>query len=126
MDWLPNETEVGQITTVLKALSEPNRLRIFATLMNGGSCNCELQESLGLASNLLSHHLRTLEKAGLVHSRRDQVDGRWIYYSVDRTAATRWQTWFNGFLNPARIQERPLCGPEGQFIPADQVMVTAE
>ncbi|MEJ2750970.1 MAG: metalloregulator ArsR/SmtB family transcription factor, partial [Anaerolineae bacterium] len=75
MDWLPNETEVGQITTVLKALSEPNRLRIFATLMNGDSCNCELQESLGLASNLLSHHLRTLEKAGMVHSRRDQADG---------------------------------------------------
>ncbi len=127
MDGLPqNEAEVGEITAVLKALSEPNRLRIFATLMDGDSCNCELQESLGLAPNLLSHHLRTLEKTGLVHSRRDRVDGRWIYYSVDRTAATRWHAWFNGFLNPARIQERPLCGPEGQLIPADQVVVTVE
>ena len=32
-----------------------------------------------------------LEKAGLVHSRRDRIDGRWIYYSVDRQAVDRLQ-----------------------------------
>ena len=121
-----NETEIAEITAVLKTLGEPNRLRIFATLMNGDSCNCELQETLGLAPNLLSHHLRVMEKAGLVHSRRDRVDGRWIYYSVDRAAAARWQTWFNHFLDPARIRERTVCGPEGQLIPANQVAVTAD
>lgn len=116
-----NETEIAALTAVLKALAEPNRMRIFATLMDGDSCNCELQETLGLAPNLLSHHLRTLEKAGLVHSRRDRVDGRWIYYSVDRAAAARWHTWFTQFLNPARIQERPVCGPEGQLITLEQI-----
>lgn len=110
---------------MLKAIGEPNRLRIFATLMNGDSCNCELQEKLGLAPNLLSHHLRALENAGLVHSRRDQVDGRWIYYSVDRAAAGRWQAWFAHFLDPARIQERPVCGPEGQLIGVDQIAESA-
>ena len=109
------ESEILEITAVLKSLAEPNRLRIFATLMNGDSCNCELQEKLGLAPNTLSHHLRSLEKAGLVHSRRDRVDGRWIYYSVDRQAAARWQLWFSQFLDPARIQERTVCGPEGQL-----------
>ncbi|MCB9420315.1 MAG: winged helix-turn-helix transcriptional regulator [Ardenticatenaceae bacterium] len=123
MDWLQNEAEVGEITTALKALSEPNRLRIFATLMNGDSCNCELQETLGLAPNLLSHHLRVLEKAGLVHSRRDRVDGRWIYYSVDREAAAHWQAWFNILFNPANIQTRLVCGPEGQQIAADQIPI---
>lgn len=120
-----NETEIAEITAVLKALSEPNRMRIFATLMNGDSCNCELQDTLGLAPNLLSHHLRTLEKAGLVHSRRDKVDGRWIYYSVDRAAAARWHTWFGHFLDPSRIQERPVCGPEGQFIAPKQIIVSS-
>ena len=118
---LENKTEIAEITAVLKALAEPNRMRIFATLMNGDSCNCELQETLGLAPNLLSHHLRTLEKAGLVHSRRDRVDGRWIYYSVDRAAAARWHTWFAHFLDPARIQERTVCGPEGQLITPEQL-----
>ncbi len=124
MDWLPqNEVEVSEVTAVLKALSEPNRLRIFATLMDGDSCNCELQESLGLAPNLLSHHLRSLEKAGLVQSRRDRVDGRWIYYSVNREAVVRWQAWFSGLFNPAQIQNRSVCGPEGQQILAEQIPV---
>lgn len=117
-----DEAELAEATTVLKALSEPNRLRIFSTLMTGDSCNNELRDKLGLAPNLLSHHLRTLEKAGLVHSRRDRVDGRWIYYSVDREAAGKWQAWFARFLDPARIQERPVCGAEGQLIELSQIV----
>ena len=115
-DELPEE-----ISATLKAIGEPNRLRIFATLMTGDSCNCELQEKLGLAPNLLSHHLRVLEKAGLIHSRRDRVDARWIYYSIDRKTAAHWQAWFREFLNPARIQQRTLCGPEGQLLTIDQM-----
>ena len=97
------ETEVAELTAVLKALSDPNRLRIFSELMTGNSCNCELEETLGLPRNLLSHHLRVLSKAGLVHSRRDTVDGRWIYYSVDQDAITRWHDWFTTFLNPRNV-----------------------
>jgi ArsR family transcriptional regulator len=109
-----NEQELTQTTAVFKALSDPNRLRIFAELMAGDSCNCELKDNLGLAPNLLSHHLKMLEKAGLVDSRRDVIDGRWIYYAVNRGAISLWHEWFASFFNPGRIQERPLCGPEGQ------------
>ena len=116
---MQDEAQLIEASAVLKALSEPNRLRIVATLMTGDSCNNELRDRLGLAPNLLSHHLRNLEKAGLVHSRRDRVDGRWIYYSVDREAAGRWQGWLARFLDPARIQERPVCGPEGQIVELD-------
>lgn len=119
-----NEQALTEITAVLKALSDPNRLCIFATLMTGDSCNCELQEKLGLAPNLLSHHLRILSQAGLVHSRRDQIDGRWIYYAVDKKAAARWQNWFATFLDPTRIQDRPVCGPEGQASLAEAVATT--
>jgi ArsR family transcriptional regulator len=118
-----SENEIAELTAVLKALSEPNRLRIFAELMTGNSCNCELEERLGLPRNLLSHHLRVLSEAGLVLSRRDTVDGRWIYYSVDQDAVTQWQRCLTNFLDPARIQERPVCGPEGQIIPTDLVSI---
>ncbi len=104
-----------EATAVLKALADPNRLRIFNLLMQGDSCNGELNERLGLPSNLLSHHLKVLREAGLVQSRHDVVDARWIYYTVDREAAQRWQVWLSKLLNPARIQVRQcLCGPEGQ------------
>lgn len=120
------EADILEVTAVLKSLAEPNRMRIFATLMNGDSCNCELQDMLGLSPNNLSHHLRSLENAGLVHSRRDRVDARWIYYSVDRQAAAHWHSWFRQFLDPARIQERTVCGPEGQLaniVPLDKLTV---
>ncbi len=96
--------------------------------MTGDSCNCELNENLGLPPNLLSHHLRVLSEAGLVHSRRDMVDARWIYYSVDRTEAARWQAWLSEFLDPGRIQERPVCGPEGQrsSVIVNPILGTAE
>ncbi len=109
------EPILSEATAVLKALADPNRLRIFNLLMQGDSCNGELNERLDLPPNLLSHHLKVLRDAGLVQSRHDVIDARWIYYTVDRAAAQRWQTWLSTLLNPARIQTRPcLCGPEGQ------------
>lgn len=102
------------VTVVLKALADPNRLRILDTLMQGISCNGELNERLGLPPNLLSHHLRVLKKAGLITSRRDSVDGRWIYYAVDLDAIAPWRTWFGDFFDPDRLQPRCLCGPEGE------------
>ena len=109
------------VAVILKALGAPNRLRVFDLLMQGDSCNCELNEKLGLPPNLLSHHLRVLRQAGLVRSRRDALDGRWIYYTVEKQVVAHWRAWFSEFLDPARIEERVvLCGPEGQ-----QVMVGA-
>jgi len=106
---------IEEASAILKALADPNRLRIFARLMEGDSCNCELKEKLDLPSNLLSHHLRLLRRAGLVSSRRDVIDGRWIYYAADRAVVRKWHNWFAAFLDPNRIQERQLlCGPEGQ------------
>lgn len=118
---LPTE----ELIPMLKALAEPNRLHIFAELMQGNSCNGELQEKLGLPANLLSHHLRVLNKAGLILSRRDAIDGRWIYYSLDKEMVGRWHEWFNFFLDPARIQERPYCGPEGNCAEEDTAVPLA-
>lgn len=109
-----NDGQVLETTAVFKALSDPNRLRIFAELMQGDSCNCELKETLSLAPNLLSHHLKALSDAGLVRSRRDVVDGRWIYYAVDREKIAGFHAWVTTFFDPTRIASRPVCGPEGQ------------
>lgn len=121
------EQTLEEVAAILKSLADPNRLRIFDSLMQGDSCNCELNEKLGLPPNLLSHHLRVLREAGLVRSRRDAVDGRWIYYAVNKKAVARWRAWFNEFLDPARIQERPvLCGPEGQQMMIDPSLMLLE
>jgi ArsR family transcriptional regulator len=99
---------------MFKALADPNRLRILDVLMQGVSCNCELNERLGLPANLLSHHLRVLKEAGLVSNRRDRLDGRRIYYAVNSEAVLQWRAWVSNFFDTTRLKDRPLCGPEGQ------------
>lgn len=116
------EKELQQTAAIFKALADPNRLRILDTLMRGVSCNGELNDRLGLPPNLLSHHLGVLKKAGLIASRRDVVDGRWIYYAVDLQSIEHWRNWFSDFLDPARVQPRCLCGPEGQELAGQGVL----
>lgn len=108
-----SNSSLDETAAVLKALGDPNRLRIFAQLMKGDTCNCELVTQLQLPANLLSHHLRVLSQAGLVNARRDRIDGRWVYYSVNHAAVAHWQAWLATLLDPAQICARPLCGPEG-------------
>ena len=61
------------------ALADPARLRIVDTLSLGDASPSELQTMLGMSSNLLAHHLRTLDEAGLVGRRRSQGDRRRSY-----------------------------------------------
>lgn len=61
------------------ALADPARLRIVDLLTLGDFSPTELQAELGMPSNLLSHHLRTLEEAGLTARHRSEADRRRSY-----------------------------------------------
>jgi ArsR family transcriptional regulator, arsenate/arsenite/antimonite-responsive transcriptional repressor / arsenate reductase (thioredoxin) len=61
------------------ALADPARLRIVDLLTLGDFSPSELQAGLGMPSNLLSHHLRTLEEAGLTTRQRSEADRRRSY-----------------------------------------------
>jgi DNA-binding transcriptional ArsR family regulator len=97
---------------LLKLLADPTRRRLFLKLTEGETCNCELAEGLGLAQNLISHHIRQLREAGFVTERRDSTDARWIYYRLNVvTLGTAWES-LDSLINPSRIGERsPVCPP---------------
>ena len=61
------------------ALADPARLRIIDLLTLGDLSPTELQAELRMPSNLLSHHLRALEEAGLVIRHRSEADRRRSY-----------------------------------------------
>lgn len=61
------------------ALADPARLRIMDLLTLGDLSPSELQGELAMASNLLAHHLRTLEQAGMVTRGRSEADRRRTY-----------------------------------------------
>jgi len=65
---------------VMKALSDPNRVKIIKMLEKREMCVCELTAALGLAQPTVSKHLKLLEDAELVVSRKD---GSWVNYNLD-------------------------------------------
>jgi ArsR family transcriptional regulator len=66
---------------VMKALSDPNRVKIIKMLQHKTMCVCEMREALRLAQPTVSKHLKTLEDAGLVCF---QKEGLWVnYYLAD-------------------------------------------
>jgi DNA-binding transcriptional ArsR family regulator len=99
----------------LRLVADPTRRRIFFRLMAGELCNCEMVDALGLPQNLISHHLRQLRLAGLVRTRRDPEDARWVYYRVDPAALAAVQTEVAAAFAPERLGDRqPVCGPAAQ------------
>ncbi len=64
---------------VMKALSDPNRVRVLKLLEEKELCVCEIQSVLGLAQSTVSKHMKLLEDAGLVERSRQ---GSWIIYCL--------------------------------------------
>ena len=62
---------------VMKALADPVRVKMIKMLEAREMCVCEVQAALGIPQPTVSKHLKVLEGAGLVASRRD---GLWVNY----------------------------------------------
>ena len=64
---------------VMKALSDPNRVKIVKMLQHKTMCVCELRASLEISQPNASKHLKILEEAGLVDYSKD---GLWVNYHL--------------------------------------------
>ena len=66
---------------VLKAISDPKRLRIVDMLSCGELCACKILEEFHITQPTLSHDMKVLIEAKIVNDRRD---GKNIYYSLNK------------------------------------------
>lgn len=73
---------VQQRATVYAALADPTRLQVVDLLTVGDAASSELSARLGTPSNLLAHHLKILEGAGVVERRRSEGDRRRSYWRL--------------------------------------------
>jgi ArsR family transcriptional regulator, arsenate/arsenite/antimonite-responsive transcriptional repressor / arsenate reductase (thioredoxin) len=64
------------------ALADPARLRITDALCDGDASPKQLGAMLAMPSNLLAHHLRVLEQAGIITRRRSEGDRRRSYLQL--------------------------------------------
>ncbi len=64
---------------VMKALSDPNRVKIVKMLQHKTMFVCELREALQISQPAVSKHLKLLEEADMVQSKKD---GQWVNYHL--------------------------------------------
>ena len=81
---MPNSAP--SLNVFLHAVADPTRRRILKALTEKGGCSIDketglcssdIEERIKLAQPTISHHMRILEKAGLVVSERQ---GHWRWY----------------------------------------------
>ena len=76
--------EASELAVGFNALGDSVRLRLLSMLgaaPEGEICVCEFIEPIGKSQGTISHHLKILGEAGLVHGDRR---GKWVWYSLDR------------------------------------------
>jgi protein-tyrosine-phosphatase/DNA-binding transcriptional ArsR family regulator len=72
----------NQRARILSALAEPVRMAMVDHLLLGDASPSELGAHVGLGSNLLAHHLRVLDQAGIVRRVRSEGDRRRSYVQL--------------------------------------------
>lgn len=76
-----DESEAEELSSVLKALADPTRLRLVNVIAaSGEGCACDFPAAVGKSQPTISHHLGQLVKAGILH--REQR-GKWAWFRVN-------------------------------------------
>lgn len=78
---------LSQTVEFLKIISEENRLKILCLLREEEKCVCEIWQCLGLAQNLVSHHLRVLENSDLLSSKKE---GLKVFYKLNKKVVKKY------------------------------------
>jgi ArsR family transcriptional regulator, arsenate/arsenite/antimonite-responsive transcriptional repressor len=97
---------------VMKALSDPNRVKIVKMLQYKTMCVCEMQAALGIAQPTVSKHLKLLEDAGLVTF---QKDGLWVNYYLSDGSSSAYAAAILGNLRHWLEQDRQITTLVGQL-----------
>jgi DNA-binding transcriptional ArsR family regulator len=66
--------KIEDVAKQLEALGNPTRLKIYRALVRAGEAGLpvgRLQDKLKIAPSTLSHHVKTLVSAGLIHQQRE-------------------------------------------------------
>ena len=75
-----------RIAPLVKAIADPVRLRLLSLVASHAgreACVCDLNDAFDLSQPTISHHLKVLHEAGLLHREKRGV---WVFYRLDDAA----------------------------------------
>ncbi len=93
---LAKRPKISNALSLLKALSDENRLKIAYFLKDNEKCVCEIVEFLRLPQNLVSHHLKVLREQNILVSRKE---GLKVYYSLNKKKISSVLPFFNSLIS---------------------------
>lgn len=76
---IPSDDKLYDMSEIIKAISDPLRLKIIYLLKNGELCACHIDYVLNKPQSTISHHLSILKKANIVKWRKE---GKWTHFSL--------------------------------------------
>lgn len=85
-----------KLSLVLKAMADPKRMKIIDLLSCGSLCACDVLEHFDFTQPTLSHHMKVLEKAGIVSVSKQS---QWHYYTLKEDFVTEFMTSMTDLLS---------------------------
>ena len=76
---MSKEDKYDIISSLLRVLGHPKRIRILLEIGTGETCVCHLEAQLGIRQAYLSQQLMALREEGILQTNRE---GRFIYYRI--------------------------------------------
>lgn len=93
-----------QVSGLLKAMANPDRLLLLCQMAQGESCVGELEAATGIRQPTLSQQLAILRELELVNTRRE---GKLIFYSIASAQALAvMQVLYEQFCHPRQRKEK--------------------
>ena len=97
--------EAKKLQKLLKLIANENKFKIILHLAQGEECVCDIGQKLVIEQSLVSHHLNSLRKAGLINDRKI---GTWVHCSLNKQAFNQLSQLFLKHLSPESISDK-MC-----------------
>ena len=91
-------TQAEQLSAILKALADPTRLQLLASIINSENqeaCGCDLGPLVDVSQPTISHHLKVLNEVGIITRVKR---GTWVWYSVNHTQMKELSDFFSSSI----------------------------
>ncbi len=77
------QADAETLANALKAIGHPVRLQMLDLISQreGDICGCDIERHFDLTQPTISHHLKVLREAKLIHA---EQRGVWVHYRVNR------------------------------------------
>jgi ArsR family transcriptional regulator, lead/cadmium/zinc/bismuth-responsive transcriptional repressor len=83
---LTQDEQLEELALFHKALGDETRLKIVGMLLVQDVCLCEIVEGLRIPTSTINHHLKILERGGVIEGRRE---GKFTVYSLEKNKLDR-------------------------------------